>query len=281
MPHLLTVDVEDWFHTQASSQAVSPSEWESYPVRIHRNISRLLELFARYHTNATFFVLGWVAQKYPELVEQIINSGHEIACHGYAHGLIYRQSPEEFQEDVGKSLEILEKITGEKITGYRAPSFSIRPGTSWVFNKLHELGIRYDSSIFPIWHDLYGIPTAPRFPFPIRLPDNQAVWEFPLSTVRLFGRNVPLAGGGYLRLFPYWFTRRGLKSLEAQNQMGIVYIHPWELDQEQPRLELNGLSRFRQYTNIRTMYHKMEKLLSEFEFMNMGEAYQQIACSKT
>ncbi len=281
MPHILTVDVEDWFHTQASSQAVSLKEWEDYPVRIHNNTARLLELFARYQVKATFFVLGWVAEKFPDIVENILKSGHEIASHGYSHQLIYKQSLEEFQEDLGKSLQTLEKIAGQKIIGYRAPSFSIRQGNNWVFDKLYELGIRYDSSIFPVWHDLYGIPSAPRFPFPIRLQDNQVIWEFPLSTVKMFGRNIPLAGGGYLRLFPYWFTRRGLKSLEAQNHMGIVYIHPWELDQDQPKLELNGLSRFRQYTNIKSMYHKMEKLLSEFEFISMGEAFQQIACSKT
>jgi polysaccharide deacetylase family protein (PEP-CTERM system associated) len=281
MPHILTVDVEDWFHTQAMTGAMSTGDWENYPIRIHHNLSRLLKLFRNHRVRATFFVLGWVAERYPELVEEILHSGHEVASHGYAHRLIYQQTPQEFEEDVAKSLEILERITGHKITGYRAPSFSIKSGNGWIFAKLKEMGIQYDSSIFPIWHDLYGIPTAPRFPFPIRVSEEQVLWEFPLSTVKILGKNIPLAGGGYLRLFPYWFTRRGLKSLQAQNKMGIVYIHPWELDLEQPRPELNRLSRFRQYTNIRTMHQKLERLLSEFEFISMGEAYLKLACSKT
>lgn len=281
MPHILTVDVEDWFHTQALREAAALHNWDDYPVRIHRNVARLLQLFDNHQVKATFFILGWVAEKFPEIVEQIDQAGHEVACHGYAHQLIYKQSPEEFQEDVATSLNILEKITGKKIQGYRAPSFSVREGANWVFCKLAELGICYDSSVFPIWHDLYGIPTAPRFPFPIMISDGRVIWEFPLSTMKLFGRNIPLAGGGYLRLFPYWFTRRGLKQLEAHNQMGIVYLHPWELDLEQPRPELSKLSRFRQYTNVRTVYNKLERLLSEFHFISMGEACQQLRCLKT
>ncbi|OGC77978.1 MAG: hypothetical protein A2Z27_01590 [candidate division Zixibacteria bacterium RBG_16_50_21] len=281
MPHVLTVDVEDWFHTQAMAGAVTGAEWENYPVRIHHNLFRLLVLFRDHRVRATFFVLGWVAERYPEIVEEILRSGHEVASHGYGHRLIYQQSPQEFEEDVAKSLEILERIVGRKIIGYRAPSFSIKSGNGWVFAKLKEMGIQYDSSVFPIWHDLYGIPQAPRFPFPIRVSESQVLWEFPLSTVKILGKNVPLAGGGYLRLFPYWFTRRGLRSLQAQDKMGIVYIHPWELDLDQPRTELNGLSRFRQYTNIRTMHQKLDKLLAEFEFISMGEAFQKLACSKT
>jgi len=165
MPHILTVDVEDWFHTQALSQSLTPDAWEEYPVRIHSNLSRLLELFQRHQTKATFFVLGWVAEKFPELVELILEAGHEIASHGYAHQLIYNQSQEDLRVDLWKNLEILERIAGVKVLGYRAPSFFIRDGYSWVFLKLNELGIRYDSSIFPIWHGLYGIPSAPAFPF--------------------------------------------------------------------------------------------------------------------
>src|ERR1044071_8380812 len=202
----MTIDVEDYFHVHAFSEIIDPADWDDYPSRVERNTLRVIEIFADYSVKATFFVLGWVAKKYPKLPLQILLAGHQVGCHGFAHRAIYAESPAEFRQDVKLAKIVLEDALGASLTSYRAPSYSITASTLWALDILAEEGFIYDSSIFPVRHDYYGIPTAPRFPHVHHLSGGESLREFPPSTVRLMHINLPVAGGGYLRLYPYYVT---------------------------------------------------------------------------
>jgi hypothetical protein len=342
MLNILTIDLEDYFQVHAFSDVIRYEDWNKFECRIERNTDRLLSILndvtqnsslngslrnphsaIRIPIKATFFVLGWIAEQYPDLIRRIQKEGHEIACHGYAHKLIYTQSEQEFREDIRKAKVILEDITGSSVIGYRAPSYSITNKSKWAFEVLIEEGFQYDSSIFPIRHDFYGMPEAPRFPFVVSLngasnfefsvlnfelgtaapqfgstsalnnsfthslnsskkpqssvltnnstfntQNSKFIIEFPLSTLKLFGQNFPISGGGYFRLFPYSLIRNGLKSInQKERKPFIFYMHPWELDPEQPRVKgLSSRSNFRHYVNLDKTEIKFKRLLSDFQF---------------
>jgi polysaccharide deacetylase family protein (PEP-CTERM system associated) len=268
--NILSIDVEEWFQVENLKQAIAPKGWAYCEKRLPFNILEILALLEEKGIKATFFVLGWIAEKYPQIVETIDQKGHEIASHGYAHKLVFTQSEEEFREDVKRSIEVLGKLTGKQIIGYRAPSFSINQECSWAYEILFELGIRYDSSIFPVKHPHYGIPTAPRFPFEIELKNQKSLKEFPLSTIRLLGLNLPVAGGAYLRILPYWYNHWGIKRLNREGRKAVVYLHPWEIDPGQPREIVSFSKRFRHYTNLDIMKEKIKKLLEDFDFTSFS-----------
>jgi polysaccharide deacetylase family protein (PEP-CTERM system associated) len=272
----MTVDVEDYFHVQAFASVVEPSSWESYPSRVERNTLRLLEMFACRRVRATFFVLGWVAERFPALVQTIRKAGHRVGCHGYAHRVIYEGDETDFRNDVRRGRQTIEDITGMPVTSFRAPSYSITAETLWALEVLGAERFEYDSSIFPVRHDNYGIPDAPRFPYTKRLRCGQEISEFPPSTLRVLGNNIPVAGGGYLRLFPYKLTAWAINYLNrTERQPAMVYLHPWEIDPNQPRISASWLSRFRQYNNLDSTETKFQKLLDEFSWAPMEEVLSQ------
>lgn len=271
MQNALTVDIEDYYQVSGFESHISFEEWPQHESRVVANTWRILELFHFHQVKATFFVLGWIAEHYPQVVRAIRQEGHEIASHGYRHRLLYNMTREEFLEDTKRSKEILEDLTGVPVVGYRAASYSVIPKTLWALDILHDFGFEYDSSIFPIHHDRYGIPDAPRFPYVHLLSEGRKLLEFPLSTVRLFGRNLPVAGGGYLRLFPYRFIRWGIRHLnETEQAPAIVYLHPWEIDPGQPRIQGSRLSRFRHYVNLDKTESRLRHLLRDFRFGTLG-----------
>jgi len=257
MINLLTIDVEDWFHTPLLEPYIDPSQWDQLELRVTPNVMKMLEILESYNTKATFFVLGWAAERYPELVQEIAAQGHEIASHGYRHELIYKLTPSTFKDYVHRSKALLEDLTGEPVLGYRAPCFSIVTKTLWALEILKDAGFSYDSSIFPVRHDTYGIPGYPRFPY----RHANGLIEIPPSTVKLAGFNVPFAGGCYLRLFPYWITRKGVQRMNRAGYPAVVYIHPWELDAASPRIrQADWLTRLRRYVNL----DKGETILKNF-----------------
>lgn len=263
----MTVDVEDYFHVSAFAPVIAPGQWDQYESRVGRNTSRLLDLFAERGINATFFVLGWVAARYPQLVRDIAARGHEIACHGWSHQLVFRQTPDEFRDETAKAKAVLEDIVQRPVLGYRAASYSITLDSLWALDILAELGFRYDSSIFPVRHDRYGIPGARREPYRMTTAAGNELIEFPLSTTMVAGMTLPVAGGGYFRLLPYALTRFGLRSINhGERRPFIFYLHPWEIDPEQPRIQASMLSRFRHYTHLDRCEHRLRKLTSEFSF---------------
>lgn len=270
MINALTIDVEDYFHVTAFEHQINPEEWDTYPLRVEGNTLRILDMLDEFALHATFFVLGWVAERLPKLVIEIHRRGHEIACHGYAHQLVYRLTPEQFRQDVSKAKNILEDICGEQVNGYRAPSYSIMTRSLWALDVLVEQGFTYDSSIFPIAHDIYGIPGGKRFPHEISTGSGK-LKEFPLSTFALnlagWQTQLPIAGGGYLRLFPAALVARAIESINTnENQPVIVYFHPWEIDPLQPRIKTCLKSRFRHYLNLERMEQKIRLLLDHFSF---------------
>lgn len=274
MLNALTIDVEDYYHVSAFAAAVRCEDWGRYESRVERNTYRVLDLLDEYKARATFFVLGWVAERYPSLVRAIMNRGHEVASHGYAHQLIYTQTPSQFREETRRSKKIVEDIIGQSIIGYRAASYSIIEESLWALDILAEEGFQYDSSIFPIRHDRYGIPGHERFHHVLYGKGHLAIAEVPLSTLRIAGLNLPVAGGGYLRLLPYALTHLALLYLNRQEgQPAVVYFHPWEIDPEQPRIKAGWLSRFRHYTNLGRMEGKLRKLLTNFSFAPIREVY--------
>ncbi len=261
----LTIDVEDYFQVSAFEKNISPDAWPRFETRVNKNTENILAALDVYNVKATFFIVGWIAEKYPALVKEIGLRGHEIGCHSYKHQRIQTLTREEFKEDTKRSKAILEDITGKRVIGYRAPSYSITKKTIWALDILAELGFEYDSSIFPIFHDTYGIPDAPRFTY---RHDGLELTEYPISTALILGRKVPVAGGGYFRLFPYWFTRMALKSINnKEKQPFVFYLHPWEIDPGQPRMKnISLLSRFRHYNNLSKTNTRLHKLLSDFQF---------------
>ena len=261
----LTIDVEDYFQVAAFEKQIKPDDWTQFESRVSNNTGNILNILENHNVKATFFIVGWIAEKHPELVREICRRGHEIGCHSYKHQRIQTLTKDAFKEDTKKSKEILEDISGKKVIGYRAPTYSITRDTLWALDILAELGFKYDSSIFPIYHDNYGIPDAPRFPY---RPDGLDLTEYPLSTALFFGRKIPVAGGGYFRLFPYWFTKNSLRSINnKENQPFIFYLHPWEVDPDQPRMKnISLLSRFRHYNNLSKTSNRLRLLLSDFQF---------------
>jgi polysaccharide deacetylase family protein (PEP-CTERM system associated) len=266
----LTIDVEDYFQVAALAEAVRREDWHSMEYRVEANTQRILSLLDRHKAKATFFTLGWVAEKSPELVRAIQKEGHEIASHGYSHQLVYNQTPEVFREETRRSKAILEDITGQPITGYRAASYSITNESRWALDILAEEGFTWDSSIFPVHHDRYGMPGTPRWPHKLTTDEGHTLAEFPLSTLKLPGYTLPIAGGGYFRLFPYWFSRWGLGSINRQGQPFVFYLHPWEVDPGQPRLNVKWFSRFRHYNNLDVCEARLDKLLGHFKFTTMS-----------
>ena len=267
----LTIDVEDYFQVAALAEAVRREDWHSMEYRVEANTQRILSLLDRHKARATFFTLGWVAEKSPELVRLIRKEGHEIASHGYSHQLIYNQTPEVFREETRRSKQILEDIIGEPVTGYRAASYSITNQSRWALDILSEEGFTWDSSIFPVHHDRYGMPGAPRWPHRLKTDKGHELAEFPLSTLKFPGYTLPIAGGGYFRLFPYWFSRWGLGSINRQGQPFVFYLHPWEVDPGQPRLDVKWFSRFRHYNNLDVCEARLSKLLGDFSFTTMSD----------
>lgn len=261
----MSVDVEDYFQVSAFDGVVSRGDWDKFESRVVANTNRLLELFERTETTSTFFVLGWVADRHPALVRQIAEAGHEVASHGYHHQLAYTLTPDEFREDVRSAKATLEAATGKPVRGYRAPSYSIVQSSLWALDVLVEEGYSYDASIFPIRHDRYGIPDAERH---VHVMDRAAgpLAEFPGSTVRVGGVNLPVAGGGYFRLLPYWWTTWGIRQVNKEGRPAMFYVHPWELDPGQPRLPVGALTRVRHYGGLASTEHRLTKLLKEFRF---------------
>ena len=264
-----TVDVEDYFHVAALASAVSRDSWASRECRVERNTERLLSLLAERGVSGTFFVLGWVAERYPQLVRRIAAGGHEVACHGYSHQLIYEQTPELFREETARAKALLEDALGEAVLGYRAASFSIVRQTLWALDTLIDLGFAYDSSIFPIRHDRYGIPEASADPGRVTAPSGRSLVEFPMVPASLFGTKIPVCGGGYFRIFPYWLTRAGLKQINGRGRAFPFYLHPWEIDPGQPRIRVGTLSRLRHYTNLHRCEARLQRVLAEFAFAPM------------
>ena len=262
----MSVDVEDYFHVSVFDGIVPRSEWAAMESRVCANTERLLAIFDEFGVRSTFFVLGWVAERHPGLVRRIADGGHEIASHGYAHRLVYDQTLTAFRDDVRKAKHLLEDAAGRQVHGYRAPSYSITPRSLWALDVLIEEGYTYDASIFPIRHDRYGIPVSPREPFFIERGD-KGLMEVPGSTVRVGPLNLPIAGGGYFRILPYEWTRRGIARLNRTEQRpAVFYLHPWEIDPEQPRLAAGWLSRFRHYRNLDKTEQRLRALLGEFRF---------------
>lgn len=271
-----TVDVEDYYHVAALASAVSRDSWSSRESRVERNTERLLAVLEEKSVHGTFFVLGWVAERSPLLARRIAAAGHEIACHGFSHQLIYRQSRQEFREETARAKGLLEDATGRPVLGYRAASFSIVRDTLWALDDLIDLGFRYDSSIFVIRHDRYGIPDASPVPGRVTAPSGRSIMEFPMAPTRFLGLKVPVTGGGYFRIFPYGVTRAGLRRINAAGRPFAFYLHPWEIDPGQPRVKVGAVSRFRHYTNLSRCEARLRRLLGEFTFRPMAEVLRSI-----
>ncbi len=268
----LTVDVEDYFQVQALADTVPRAAWEGMPRRVEANTECLLAAFDRAGVRATFFTLGWVAKRHPALVRRIVAGGHELASHGYGHERVDRLGPAAFRADIRRTRRLLEDAGGAAVAGYRAPTFSLNAATPWAFAILAEEGYRYSSSVYPVRHDLYGMPDAPRFPY---RPDAGALWEIPMTTLRVPGRNLPCAGGGWFRVLPYAAFRLGLRRFHrAEAAPAVFYTHPWEIDPAQPRLDVrNRLSRFRHYVNLSRTAGRLERLLGDFAWDRMDRVF--------
>lgn len=263
----MTIDVEDYFHVLAFARHIDRRDWGSLESRVESNTGRVLDVFAENQVRATFFVLGWVAERYPGVVRRIAAAGHEVACHGYSHELVYRQTPAVFRQETERAKRVLEDLAQQPIAGYRAASYSITQASLWALDILAELGFVYDSSIFPVRHDHYGMPGGRREPHRLQTPAGHAIVEFPLSTLQLGRYRLPVAGGGYFRLFPYALTRAAFRALnQRERRPFIFYLHPWEVDPEQPRVAANWLSRFRHYNNLRKCEARFRRLLKDFRF---------------
>jgi polysaccharide deacetylase family protein (PEP-CTERM system associated) len=275
-PHVFTVDVEDWYQGLDLDMA----EWPRFAPRLETGLARLLGLLDAAGTRATFFVVGWQADRSPTLVREIARQGHEIACHAYSHTFVYRLTPAQFREEVRRSRGILEAIVGEPVTGFRAPFFSITADALWALDVLLEEGFRYDSSIFPVWNHRYGIPGAARRPGPVTTPAGGTLFEIPLSTVRFpagelpVGMNVPVSGGAYFRLYPYGLTQALIRRLERAGDRLVFYAHPWEYDPAHPRIRLpHRVSQLTHYVNLGEMTDRTRRLLADFRFVPIREAY--------
>lgn len=276
--HALTVDVEDWFQVQAYADAIPRALWERLPRRVEASTDRLLALFAGAGVHATFFTLGWVAERHPALVRRIVEGGHELASHGYWHHRVDHQDAAAFRADVHRARACLEQIGGTAVRGYRAPTFSIGTATPWAWDVLAETGHAYSSSVFPVRHDLYGDPDAPRTPYQPRAAMGAAMWEIPMTTVRVGGRNLPCSGGGWFRLVPYQVFRAGFGHATGKQGTGVFYIHPWEVDPGQPRAPAaRWIASARHRLNLARTQARLTRLLADFSWGRMDAAFPQLA----
>lgn len=267
----LTIDVEDYFQVSAFAPYIRREDWDSRECRVERNVARILQLLAERDVKATFFTLGWVAERYPQLVRDIVQGGHELASHGYGHERASDLSPQAFSQDITRAKRLLEDLSGTRVKGYRAPSFSIGTGNLWAFDSLSQAGYEYSSSIYPIQHDHYGMPDSPRFAYRV----GAGLLEVPVTTVRMMNRNLPSSGGGYFRLLPYAMSRWLLRRVNQQDhESAIFYFHPWEIDIGQPRVPgINLKTRFRHYVNIPRMETKLQQLLADFRWGRMDQIF--------
>ena len=267
----LSVDVEDYFQVSALAPVIDRASWEQRECRVVRNVERLLDLFAHRGAHATFFTLGWVAERYPALVKRIVADGHELASHGYAHLRASDQSRAEFEQDVRRARALLEDLGGRRVQGYRAPSFSIGESNPWAFDVLLDAGYRYSSSVYPVRHDHYGSPDSPRFAYDVR----PGLREIPLTTTRMLGRNLPAGGGGYFRLAPYRLSRWAIRRVNTiDRQPAIFYMHPWEIDPDQPRIAGTDLkTRFRHYINLDKTEPRLDRLLRDFRWGRVDKVF--------
>jgi polysaccharide deacetylase family protein (PEP-CTERM system associated) len=277
MKNVISFDVEDYFQVGAFADRVNKSQWDQFPSRVEANTKKILELLAVSGRQGTFFTLGWVAEKFPALVRAIAEAGHEVACHSHEHRRVFDLTPHIFREDTLRAKRAIEDACGRQIFGYRAPNFSITDKSLWALEILAELGFRYDSSIFPVDHPDYGMLKSPRFPFVVSTNSGPLV-EFPMTTLELGSRRSPLSGGAYLRLLPYWYTRWGLRYVNVrESQPFCVYLHPWELDTEQPRLSVSLSARLRHYIGLRGTESKLGRLLKDFEFQQMNSLIEELS----
>lgn len=267
----LTIDVEDYFQVSAFAPYIPRLEWNTRECRVEHNVNRILAMLDKHQTKATFFTLGWIAERYPQLVRQIVAQGHELASHGYGHERASDQTQESFFTDIDLAKILLEDLSGVEVRGYRAPSFSIGKNNLWAFDCLQKAGYRYSSSIYPIRHDHYGMPDSPRFAYEVR----DGLLEIPVTTVRLFNRNLPSSGGGYFRLLPYAISRWMLGQVNTNDkEAAIFYFHPWEIDADQPRVAgINAKTRFRHYVNIDRMEGRLDQLLRDFKWGRMDQVF--------
>ncbi|CAN5729338.1 DUF3473 domain-containing protein [soil metagenome] len=267
----LTIDVEDYFQVSAFAPYIERGDWDQRECRIERNVARILDLLDTHSTKATFFTLGWIAERYPQVIRDIVARGHELASHGYGHQRASELTPEAFAHDIGSAKKILEDLSGIEVRGYRAPSFSIGTGNLWAFDCLHDAGYRYSSSIYPIQHDHYGMPDSPRFAHEVR----DGLLEIPVTTMRMLNKNFPSSGGGYFRLFPYGLSRWMLRQVNSGDQQAaIFYFHPWEIDAGQPRVAgISRKTRFRHYVNIPRMEGRLGQLLADFRWGRMDDIF--------
>ena len=266
-----TIDVEDYFQVSAFAPYINRNDWNLHECRIEKNIETILHMLNKNGTKATFFTLGWIAERYPQMVKKIVLEGHELASHGYGHERAFDLSKQEFFDDIQSAKKLLEDISGSEVKGYRAPSFSINKNNLWAFDCLLRAGYKYSSSVYPIKHDHYGMPTAPRFPYFVR----DGLLEIPITTLRIFGKNFPSSGGGYFRLMPYLFSKFMInKVLSDDKQPAIFYFHPWEIDIEQPRISgIDSKTKFRHYINIKKMEKKINSLLTDFLWNRVDKVF--------
>ena len=271
LTNALTIDVEDYFQVSAFAPYIARSEWNTRECRVERNVDQILDMLACHGTKATFFTLGWIAERYPEMVRRIVREGHELASHGYGHERATDQTEAAFFADIQLAKIVLEDVTGGEVLGYRAPSFSIGESNLWAFDGLLRAGYRYSSSVYPIRHDHYGMPDSPRFSYEVR----PGLLEIPITTLRVFGRNFPSSGGGYFRLLPYALSRWMLRRVNRQNgESGVFYFHPWEIDMAQPRVAgISRKTRFRHYVNIARMPGRLNQLLNDFKWGRMDHIF--------
>ena len=267
----LTIDVEDYFQVSAMAPYIDRADWDQRECRVEHNIDRILQLLSAKQTHATFFTLGWVAERYPEMVRRIVREGHELASHGYGHQRVTDLAESEFYDDIRRAKDLLEDIGGQPVLGYRAPSFSIGASNLWALDTLQRAGYRYSSSIYPVQHDHYGMPDAPRFAHQIR----DGLLEVPPTTLRMFNRNLPSSGGGYFRLLPYAMSRWMLQQVNRRDaQSAVFYFHPWEIDPGQPRVEgIDLKTRFRHYVNIGRTEQRLARLLEDFRWGRMDQIF--------
>ncbi|MBP7088513.1 MAG: DUF3473 domain-containing protein [Candidatus Omnitrophica bacterium] len=263
--NILSFDIEDYFQVDNFRKTISFSQWSNFEVRVEKNTKRILNILEEYDTRATFFVLGWIAEKFPNLIKEIHQLGHEIASHGFDHQLVTSKDARTFREDIRKSKRLLEDIIQEPVYGYRAPTFSITKDSEWAFDILMEEGFKYDSSVFPFRYDKTGLPENKRYIHKI-YNQQHYLWELPISNVKILGKNFPFSGGGYFRLFPYDFIKNIIQKHNNTNHIVIVYLHPWELDPKQPKIKAGFLNSFRHYVNIAKTENKLKNLLDDFEF---------------
>jgi polysaccharide deacetylase family protein (PEP-CTERM system associated) len=272
MKNAITFDLEDWFCPYNLSNVINRNEWCNYELRVFNDTVKILDILSGFKIHATFFVLGWIAERTPNLIKQIENAGHEIALHGYAHQLLTEMTPMDFELDLEKSLNILKKSNlNNEVIGYRAPSFTITPKTLWAIKILEKFNFKYDSSIFPTGlHPEYGIESSPLIPYKI----SEKLWEFPLSSIEFFGKKIPFGGGAYFRILPFFYNRYCIKKANSLGRPVVFYLHPWEIDPDQPRLSLPILRYARQYYNLNRTENKLKKLLSKFEFTTIKESLE-------